>query len=139
MSRPIDATTVEFDGLGLEAFTMDKVFVSLFDGKLEIRWYGVLITLGIICAFLYTAWRGKRNERIVVDDVIDIALVTVVCGVVGARLYYVLTTLDTGRYESFGRDCHLERWTCHLRRYHRRMLWNLVDLSSQEDQVEKAV
>ena len=94
-----DPTTISFPGLGIEPFTVDKVLISF--GKVEIRWYGILITLGIICAFLYAAWRGKRNEKIVLDDVIDIALVTVVCGVVGARLYYVLTTLDSGRYESF--------------------------------------
>ena len=49
---------------------------------------------------LYTVWRGKRNEKILSDDVIDVALVTVVLGVIGARLYYVLT--DSGNtYDSF--------------------------------------
>ena len=95
----IDPTTISFPGIGIDSFTVDKVFVSF--GSFEIRWYGILITLGIICAFLYAIWRGKRNEKIIPDDVIDITLVTVVCGVVGARLYYVLTTLDSGRYESF--------------------------------------
>ena len=92
-----DPTTISFPGLGIEPFTVDKVLFSI--GDLEVRWYGALITLGIICAFLYAVWRGKRNERIVLDDVIDIAMVTVVCGVVGARLYYVLTSLE--RYETF--------------------------------------
>ena len=93
----IDPTTISFPGIGIEPFTVDKVAISI--GSLEIRWYGILITLGIVLAVLYTAWRGKRNERIVLDDVIDIALVTVVCGVVGARLYYVLASLD--KYDSF--------------------------------------
>ncbi len=93
-----DPTTISFPGIGIDPFTVDKVFISF--GSVEIRWYGILITLGIVCAFLYAAWRGKRNEKIILDDVIDIALVTVVCGVLGARLYYVLTTLDTGRYQS---------------------------------------
>lgn len=93
----IDPTTISFPGLGIEPFTVDKVAISI--GGLEIRWYGILITLGIICAFLYAAWRGKRNEKIILDDVIDVALVTVVCGVIGARLYYVLASLD--KYDSF--------------------------------------
>jgi phosphatidylglycerol:prolipoprotein diacylglycerol transferase len=46
-------------------------------------------------------WRGKRNEGIIPDDVIDVGLATVLCGVLGARLYYVLTTLDVYEYNSF--------------------------------------
>ena len=93
-----DPTTISFPGIGIDTFAVDKVAFSI--GTLEVRWYGVLITLGIALAFVYAAWRGKRNERIVLDDVIDIGLFTVILGVLGARLYYVLTTLDTGRYES---------------------------------------
>jgi len=99
MEKYIDPTTISFPGLGIEPFTVDKVAFSI--GGLEVRWYGILITLGIVLAFVYAAWRGKRNERIVLDDVIDIGLFTVVFGVLGARLYYVLTTLDTGNYDSF--------------------------------------
>lgn len=85
-------TTVSFPGLGIDAFSMNKVAFSV--GDVEVRWYGVVITLGIVLAFLYAFWRGKRNEGIVFDDVIDIGLWTVILGVIGARLYYVLTTLN---------------------------------------------
>ncbi len=90
---------VSFPGPGIEPFTLNKIAFSI--GKLEVRWYGILITLGIVLAFVYAYFRGKRNEGIVLDDVIDIGLVTVACGIVGARLYYVLTTLDEGLYHSF--------------------------------------
>ena len=43
----IDPTTISFPGLGIEPFTVDKVAISF--GGLEIRWYGILITLGIVC------------------------------------------------------------------------------------------
>lgn len=90
---------ISFPGLGIDEFSLNKIAFTLF-GKFEVRWYGILITLGILLAVLYTMWRGKRNEKIVTDDVIDIALVTVVMGVIGARLYYVLT--DSGNtYDSF--------------------------------------
>ena len=89
---------IAFPGIGIEPFTLNKIAFSI--GKIEVRWYGILITCGIILAFLYASWRGRRNERVVLDDVIDIALFTVPLGVVGARLYYVLTTLDEYRYES---------------------------------------
>lgn len=92
-------TNIAFPGLGIDGFSVSKVAFSL-GGKIEVRWYGILITLGIVLAFLYSYWRGKRSEGIVLDDVIDIGLWTVILGVIGARLYYVLTTLD--QYDSVG-------------------------------------
>lgn len=92
-------TNIAFPGLGIGGFRVSKVAFSIGD-KLEVRWYGILITLGIVLAFVYSYWRGKKNEGIVLDDLIDIALWTVILGVIGARLYYVLTTLD--QYDSFG-------------------------------------
>ena len=88
-----------FPGLGIEEFTMNRIAFSI--GKIEIRWYGILITLGIALAFVYAYFRGKRNEGVVFDDIIDIGLCTVTLGVIGARTYYVLTTLDSHTYNSF--------------------------------------
>ncbi|MBQ7172961.1 MAG: prolipoprotein diacylglyceryl transferase [Clostridia bacterium] len=93
-------TTLSFPGLGIGEFDVNAIAFTLF-GKLEVRWYGILITLGIVLAILYAIWRGKRNENIVFDHYIDLSFYTVFSGVVGARLYYVLTTLDTGSYKSF--------------------------------------
>lgn len=92
-------TNIAFPGLGIDGFSVNKVAFSIGD-KIEVRWYGILITLGIVLAFLYSYWRGKRSEGIVLDDVIDIGLWTVILGVIGARLYYVLTTLD--EYDTLG-------------------------------------
>lgn len=78
---------VAFPGLGIGEFTLNKVAFTLFG--LEVRWYGVIITLGIICAYLYASWRGK-GEGISSDDLLDIAMFVVLFGVAGARLYYVL-------------------------------------------------
>lgn len=83
---------VFFEGLGLPRMTLNKVAFTLF-GRLEVRWYGILITLGIVLAFLYAFWRG-RQEGVTLDDITDVGLATVLCGVIGARLYYVLTSLD---------------------------------------------
>ena len=94
-----DKTIVSFPGFGIEEMELNKIAFTLF-GKLEVRWYGLIITLGIVFAVCYVIWRGKRNEHVVSDDIIDIALLTVVLGVIGARAYYVLTTLD--QYKTFG-------------------------------------
>ena len=91
-------TTVEFPGLGIGPFTMDRVAFEFF-GK-PVYWYGVLIMLGMVAAFLHAYWRTK-HEGIKVDDLLDVGIWTVVVGVIGARLYYVLTSLDGGGYTSF--------------------------------------
>ena len=91
-------TTVSFPGLGIEEFTIDRVAFSLF-GK-DIYWYGVIIMLGIVAAFVHAAIRCKR-EGIKQDDILDVGLFTVIFGVIGARLYYVLTTLGTHEYKNF--------------------------------------
>ena len=95
----IKQTVFSFPGLGIDWYALDKVVFSV--GKIEVRWYGIIITCGIVLAFLYAYLRGKKNEGVVLDDVIDIGLLTVILGIVGARLYYVLTTLDTHQYKDF--------------------------------------
>ena len=92
-------TTVSFPGLGIGEFTIDPVAVRIpIGGGIEIRWYGILIVTGIILAFLYCADRAKQ-EGISFDNLLDIAIFTIIFAVIGARAYYVLTTLD--QYDSF--------------------------------------
>ena len=95
----LEKTIVSFPGLGIGEMELNKIAFTLF-GKLEVRWYGLIITLGIMFAVAYVIFRGKKNEHVVMDDIIDIALLTVILGIIGARAYYVLTTLD--QYETFG-------------------------------------
>lgn len=90
---------ISFPGLGIGEFTLNRVAFSI--GSVEVRWYGILITLGIMLAFYHVYYRGKQCEGVVLDDIIDIGICTVFLGVVGARLYYVLTTLDQYNYKSF--------------------------------------
>ena len=88
---------ISFPGLGIEPFTLDSVAFRI--GDFSIAFYGLIITLGIILAAAYVIWRAK-HQNISSDTILDIALLVVPCGVVGARLYYVLTSLD--RFHSFG-------------------------------------
>ncbi len=91
-------TTVSFPGLGIGEFSISRVASSLF-GR-DVYWYGLIIMLGIVAAFVHTLWRA-RHEGIKSDHVFDMALFIVPTGVIGARLYYVLTTLGSGHYKSF--------------------------------------
>ncbi len=90
-------TKIAFPGLGIEAFEIDPVAFKVFG--LSIRWYGLIIVTGIILAFLYAFYRSKK-EGFTTDDMLDLFIYTVLGGVVGARLYYVLTSLDS--FDSFG-------------------------------------
>jgi len=82
---------ISFPGLGIGEFEVDSVAFSI--GKIDIAWYALIITLGIIAAGLYTMWRANQ-VRITVDDIIDFLLIVVPSGIIGARLYYVLTKLE---------------------------------------------
>ncbi|MBQ8908147.1 MAG: prolipoprotein diacylglyceryl transferase [Clostridia bacterium] len=84
-------SNLSFPGLGIGEFSINSVAFTLF-GK-EVAWYGLIITVGMILAVLYVGWRAKQNN-IRFDDILDIALLTIPVGVLGARLYYVLTTLE---------------------------------------------
>ncbi len=92
-------TTVSFPGLGIGEFKINPVAFTIPIGDgIEVRWYGLIIVTGMILAFLYCTFRSKQ-EGIVFDDLLDIAIFTIIFSVVGARLYYVLTSLD--QYDSF--------------------------------------
>lgn len=92
-------TIISFPGLGIDGFAVDNVAFNI-GGNFPVYWYGIIITCGIFLAVLYCWFRGKY-ESVSSDDLIDIALWTVVLGVIGARLYYVLTKLDNYIPEPF--------------------------------------
>lgn len=82
---------VGFPRLGLGPFSIPHTAFSI--GFLSVQWYGIIIVLGMVLACLYAFWRMK-SVPLVVDDMLDIALVCIPSGIVGARLYYVLTSLE---------------------------------------------
>lgn len=94
-------TNISFPGLGLE-FTVNRVAFNLKFGSKDfpIYWYSILIMSGILIAFLYAIWRAKNVEKISTDNMIDVGLFSIISAIVGARLYYVLTSLDTYKSEN---------------------------------------
>lgn len=87
--------TLSFPGLGINEFTVDPVAFKI--GSVEIRWYGLIIVSAIFLALIYCFIRAKY-EKLSSDDLIDMAIFAVIFSFIGARLYYVLMTLD--RYDS---------------------------------------
>jgi len=87
---------IAFPGLFKGEININPVAFSVFG--LEVRWYGLLICIGIILTVMNTI-RLAHKEGISTDDVLDFALVVVPMGIVGARVYYILSTLSS--YDSF--------------------------------------
>lgn len=82
---------LSFPGLGIGEFGISDTAFTLFG--LDIKWYGVIITVGMILAF-FAARNRAKYEGILEDDIYDITLFCIIFGVIGARLYYVLFQLD---------------------------------------------
>ncbi len=85
-------------------------FPNLFDGIISInpvaipfgnggiRWYGLIICFGIIMGVIVALHLSKK-EGISSDDLLDFVIYAIPFSIIGARLYYVLTS--GGSYESF--------------------------------------
>lgn len=83
-----ESTAISFPGLGIEQIDPPDGFF-LFGSDFEIKFYGVLIALGVLLAVLYAMKRAKFFG-LTSDDILNAAIVGIPCAVVGARLYYVL-------------------------------------------------
>ncbi len=59
----------------------------------SLPWYSVLMVSAIFIAYLLGA-REEKRIGLPKDSMLDMVLVAVPCGIVGARLYYVLMSLD---------------------------------------------
>ena len=62
-------------------------------GSIEIKWYAICIMLGFVLAIVYALVQGKK-QGFKSDTFIDLAIIAMVFGLIGARLYYVLFRLD---------------------------------------------
>ncbi len=87
--------SVWFDKLpflsGLE-FRLNPVAFTVF-GK-PIAWYGIVICLGMILAYLVSSRKATRWEGFSSDDFLDYILFVIPLGIVGARAFYVWTNWE---------------------------------------------
>ena len=63
--------------------------VAFSFGSTQVYWYGILLALGIIAVILMTNGETKRLH-LPRDTAVDLCLIAIPCGVVGARLLYVI-------------------------------------------------
>ncbi|MGN0686654.1 MAG: prolipoprotein diacylglyceryl transferase [Oscillospiraceae bacterium] len=74
-----------FDGLAISYYRGFRVF------GISIYWYGVIITLGVILAYLYAHLRTKEFG-IDKERMFDVVFASIIGGFFGARLYYCVFT-----------------------------------------------
>lgn len=70
---------------------MSRVAFSIFN--INIYWYSICILIGIIIAYLLIIQESKKHN-LNKNNISDLIFYTIVVGIVGARLYYVVFNLD---------------------------------------------
>jgi len=64
--------------------------VAFTIGSIEIRWYGIMIALGILVLVLWTLWQVKKGAKLSYDTVIILAIVGIPSGIIFSRLLHVI-------------------------------------------------
>ncbi len=90
VERITDLNEIYFPNLGWR-FHIDPTAFTVFG--LDIQWYGLIITFGLLMAMLY-CFPKMRRFGLVADKVFDPVIGGVIGGVLGARIYYVASKWD---------------------------------------------
>ncbi|MBE6788524.1 MAG: prolipoprotein diacylglyceryl transferase [Ruminococcaceae bacterium] len=91
----MEQVAVQFPRLGLEFNLTREAFVI---GDFAIYWYAVIIAVGAVLAVIYGMTQAKKYG-VNPDKLIDLVIVALLFGIVGARLYYVIFNIEN--YKSF--------------------------------------
>lgn len=88
--KMLGAVSIRFVNLGFEIKNMGKS-INVFG--IDIAYYGIIIAMGMLIAMLLIYKEAKRTGQNV-DNYYDLTIVTIICGIIGARLYYVIFEWD---------------------------------------------
>lgn len=86
VERINDLNQISFPNLGFDFF-IDPVAFTVFG--VEIKWYGILITLGVLIAILY-CYPKMKKFGLDSDRATDAVLGGIFGSIIGARAYYVI-------------------------------------------------
>lgn len=90
MVQTNDIDKIFFPDLGWEMVVKSDAF-TIFG--LTIKWYGIMITIGMILAVIY-CFKRMRSYGLDPDRVIDVVFFGLIGGIIGARAYYVIMDWD---------------------------------------------
>ena len=103
------ANWIEFPKMGIHLDVDREITI----GSFSIKWYGVLIALGMILAVIYALYRCKKDYKINTDHFLDVIIGAVIFGIIGARLYYVIFSWDQYKDKEDRRDDASREETAH--------------------------
>lgn len=86
---------VSFPGFGVE-FDISPVAFSV--GSFTVYWYGIIIAVGFMLAVVY-AMKNVKRFNIDDDKLLNCVIVGLITAIIGARLYYVLFSWDSFKYD----------------------------------------
>ncbi len=81
---------IRFPNLGIE---LENVANGFFIGNFEMRLYGIMVALGYFFGYLMIAKEAKRTKQDV-EMYLDFMLWMIIPTILGARIYYVLFSMD---------------------------------------------
>jgi phosphatidylglycerol:prolipoprotein diacylglycerol transferase len=79
---------IAFPELGFE-FNINETAFSVFG--IDIQWYGIILSLGIVSAFMLFYYLATKKELIDPDTAYNVTLLIVPIAIIGARFVYVAT------------------------------------------------
>lgn len=92
-ANTLEEMNVEFPNLFGGTEISYRRGINLFGSNgIIIYWYGVLIAVGVVLAYLYVMRRVTRDFGLVKDRVFDVVFVTIICAFLCARIYYCVFT-----------------------------------------------
>lgn len=77
---------LSFPHLGLYFEHLNKSILAM--GRVEIRFYGLILGLAILTGYIVSSIRARKNGQDV-EDYLDLAVYLMVFGMLGARVYYM--------------------------------------------------
>ena len=89
------AFEVWFPNLGIKIEKLSRQALSVFG--FEIYWYGVIIGMSILLAWLLVLHEAKRTNQSP-EEYMDFGIVAIILSIIGARLYYVIFSWSDYQY-----------------------------------------
>jgi len=87
----LSSVPVSFPGLGITDISVSREAFRI--GSFAIYWYGIFIVVAF-AACVILALRQSKKFRFTGDEIIDYALFAIPASLIGARIYYVLSSLN---------------------------------------------
>jgi phosphatidylglycerol:prolipoprotein diacylglycerol transferase len=72
---------------------LEHVGKNINIGGFTIAYYGIVIALGMLCGLMLASWKAKQTGQDP-DTYFDLAVIAIICSLIGARIYYVAFRWD---------------------------------------------